>query len=82
MSGPARARWLAEISEALEDAHKLACRLGARNVSPELIDVHARIEAARVEVRSLRLANGLRDKRSSDPEWTISSPWLPQEGHF
>lgn len=79
MSGADRARWLAELSEALDDAHALACQLGAKSVSAELIDVYARIEAARVEVRSLRLGNGLRDGRDSGPEWTISSPWLPQE---
>ena len=43
-----RARWLAELSEALEQAERLVWSLGDRpGVAPELKELYGRLDAAR-----------------------------------
>ena len=71
MTASDRARWLPELSEALEKAQTLIGRLGA---DIETLDLSARVETARAEVRSLRL-NRL-DGKATDfaPHWT-NPPW-------
>jgi hypothetical protein len=58
------ARWLAEISEALEAAQDtlvgLEAQLEDRRLASEL---YQRIEAARFEVRSLRLSRSITGRR-------------------
>ena len=78
-SAAARARWLAELAEALLRAQDLSWRFGqAVGQSPEAMDLYARIEAVRGEVRSLQLRPVPGRDEENDPEWTNRSPWCPQ----
>jgi hypothetical protein len=71
-----RARWLAELSEALNDAHHVMQRLpwaeGQRVAAQEL---YLRIEAARLEAQSLRLSRSLNPRTDVDPGRTGFAPW-------
>ena len=50
-----RARWLTELADAVDQAQKLAWRLGvADGDSEEARTLYARLEAVRAEVNSLR----------------------------
>lgn len=50
-----RARWLAELADAIENAQRLAWQLGtATRPSPEARELYGRLESARVEVESMR----------------------------
>lgn len=88
-SGAARALWLAELSQALDEAHDLTCRLGDGIVDLELMDLYIRIEAARHEIRELRLCRipnstswrkDPADRPKDDPNWIGRSPWPLQRG--
>jgi hypothetical protein len=58
------ARWLAEISEALDAARDTLVGLEARLVDRQLAsELYQRIEAARFEVRSLRLSRSITGRR-------------------
>lgn len=75
-SGADRARWLAELSDALEQAHALMWRLGIGDGGGSAaMELYLRIEAARLEVKALQLGRRNRSFEESDPEWTHSSPW-------
>ena len=68
-----RARWLAELGDALDEARQLTKQLGAADGRVEAVELYVRIEAVRFEVQAMRL------KRSAvrtefDPEWT-DLPW-------
>ena len=70
------ARWLGELSEALDEAQALVCVLAASDPwSTEKLDLAARIEAARVQVRSLLLRRRSAAAAEFPPEWTIRSLW-------
>jgi hypothetical protein len=74
-SAAARARWLAELADALDDAQKLMWNLGEGAFqSPETMELYVRIETARLEIRSLRLSRRAPDQPLSDPKW-IELPW-------
>jgi hypothetical protein len=71
-----RARWLAELSDALEEAQELIWRLGMTGVgNVDAIDLSARLEAARAQVRSLRLGRPNELSENSNPEWSNRLPW-------
>lgn len=70
-----RARWLAELAEALEDARALVKQMGAAEGRIEAIELYARIEAVRFEVQAMRLGRGAAVGANSSPEWTRSLPW-------
>ena len=74
-----RARWLAELSDTLNEAHHLLLSL---DVQPALSSIanelYLRIEAARLEVQSLRLSRSLNRRPENPPNWSESSPW-PRE---
>lgn len=57
-----RAKWLAEVSEALDAAHDLIVRLDFSADEACALDLHLRIETARMEVRSLRLSRSLHSR--------------------
>ena len=40
-------------------------------------ELYLRIEAARLEVQSLRLSRSLNPRPESNPEWVQSAPWQP-----
>lgn len=71
-----RARWLANVSQALNDAHRLLFALDERSVDrATLIDLHERIEAARLQVQSLRLSRSFAPRPQTGPEWIGFMPW-------
>ena|SRR5438128_7196816 len=75
-SGAGRAQWLAELSEALNEAHKLMWKLGIGDSGgPAAMELYLRVEAARLEVQALRLGRRYQMIDDVDPEWTEPSPW-------
>jgi G:T-mismatch repair DNA endonuclease (very short patch repair protein) len=70
----ARARWLAEVAETLEQAEHLLNRLkrdGHR--AANFTELTMRIEAAKHEVALLRLSR--QSRAQTDPKWTKLPPW-------
>ena len=68
-----RARWLAELADALDDAHQIASEIGLAHVHhPEAVELRARLAAARAQVQGLRLSRP--DERSAqlNPKWSNS----------
>src|SRR6185437_7542343 len=74
-----RARWLAELSEALDSAQRLLAHLNPVDSNSEALELNARIAAALFEVRSLRLSRQLIPHDEDDPKWTGFIPWQPRE---
>ena len=80
-----RARWLAELAQAIAQAQKLAWRLGvAEGDNEEARELYARLEAVRAEVDSLRFGEWVDVRREIDPALLNSllsgSRWLaPRE---
>jgi hypothetical protein len=69
-SATERARWLAQLALALEEAQKVAWRLGvSEGDNAEAKELYSRIEAARAEVDRLRLSGFRRIREESDPDW-------------
>ena len=72
----AKARWLAELANALDDAQQLLMRLA---LHPEeraaARELHWRIEAARLEVQSLRVSRSVRPRDEIGPERIESAAW-------
>ena len=79
-----RAEWLARLSDAIESAQRLAWQLRTHeSASAEARELYSRLEAARLELDSLR---GLRGPGSAaaDPEWLHLLGWsggLDEPGH-
>ena len=74
-----RAKLLAELAIFLKEAQDLLLTLEVSDDSRALsIEVHIRIQAARLEVESLRRSRSLIMRRELDPEWTEQSLWTPQ----
>jgi hypothetical protein len=74
-----RARWLRDISDALEEAQDLVWQLAiaeARDV--DALDLSARIEAARAEARSMCVSRVDRSSVQTDPKWSVLLPWARQ----
>ena len=70
-----RARWLAELAEALEEAQRLTREL-QRNGSAEALALSAQIDLASREAEELRLRRSSPGVRENiDPEWTDNLPW-------
>lgn len=71
-----RARWLEELSDALNAAHQLMISLDlGREQQSEARELYLRIGAARFEVQSLRLSRSLHPRDEKGPEWTENLPW-------
>lgn len=67
----ARARWLAELSQALDEAHQVLVKLQlSADGRPDAMELFARIEAAKLEVQSLRLSRSLNPRKENDPNRT------------
>lgn len=65
-----RAQWLAELSDALDDAQQLLMELElSRDQQALAVETFLRIEAARLEVQSLRLSRSL-SPRAAGSEWS------------
>lgn len=65
-----RARWLAELARAINQAQKIAWRLGVAEADMvEAREVYTRLEAIRGELDVLR-SNGWADvRREAEPNW-------------
>jgi hypothetical protein len=74
-SAAKRARWLAELSAALDEARTLTKQLGASQGKDEAVELCARIEAVAFEVEALRLSRHSGGGQQFDPEWTKDLPW-------
>lgn len=75
-SAAERARWLAELSEALNEAHRVVEQLDWRDEQrPAAQDLYLRIQAARFEVQSLRLSRSLNPSSRFAPKWRDDAPW-------
>lgn len=73
-----RARWLAELSEALDDANRMINQLKFGNDQLRAAqELHLQIEAARMKVQALRLSRSINGRTKPDPEWTDPAPWHP-----
>jgi hypothetical protein len=81
LSAAARARWLAELAEALAQAQRLAWHLAdALGEGSGAMDLYVHIEEAISEVQSLRLGSFRQLPGKEDPEWMNSSPWPRNSG--
>jgi hypothetical protein len=70
----ARARWLAEVAETLEQAEVLLNRLKRDDYrAASLGKLSMRIEAAKREVELLRKSR--QSRAQTDPGWTKLPPW-------
>lgn len=74
-SAAERARWLAEIASALEEARQLVRRLAVDEGRMDAIELAVRIDAARVEVRTLRLMRSSGSPQDFGPDWSKDIPW-------
>ena len=74
-SAAARARWLAELTQALDEARHLVKELGADEGRIEAVELYARIEAVRLEVEMMRLRRSAGGGQDFGPEWTKDLPW-------
>jgi hypothetical protein len=64
-----RARWLAELAQALDEAQRLFRQLDVRTIPrADAFELYMRIEAARLEVQSLRLSRSLRERAEMSPQ--------------
>jgi hypothetical protein len=65
-----RARWLADLAEAIAQAQKLVWTLGvSEGDSEEARDLYARLELVRGEVEALRFGSWVEVRPEIDPLW-------------
>jgi hypothetical protein len=70
-----RARWLAELASALDDARHLVKGLGAEDGRIAAVELYARIEGVRLQVQAMRLRRSYGGGEDFCPEWTKDIPW-------
>jgi hypothetical protein len=76
VSGGDIARWLGELAKALEEAQELVnCLAVAEGGYIEILDVCARLEAARAEVQSLRRSGTRETRPDIDRKWHEHVLW-------
>lgn len=69
-----RARWLAELADALEQAERLLKRLAAGGRCDSMMaELELRIVAAKCELESLRTSR--QPRTESGPRWINFPPW-------
>lgn len=70
LSAVERARWLAELALAVEQAQQLAREIGASEVKRrEAQELYAQLDAIRVELEMLRRGRLAADEAQIDPKW-------------
>ena len=74
-SSAERARWLAELAEALIEAQQLVWQIGFASDHPEAMELYGRIEAALSDVQRFRLGRLPAAKHPITPEWTNPTLW-------
>jgi hypothetical protein len=70
-----RARWLAELAEALDEASALVRELGSSARAAETAELCTRIAAVRVQVEAMRVSRRSGGREDFDPEWSKDLPW-------
>ena len=79
ISAAERARWLAELAAAVDEAQVVLWQFGElEGVNAEAKHLYGRLESARAEIESLRGAHEL-DREALDPEWMKLLPWAARE---
>lgn len=74
-----RARWLAELALAVDQAQQLAWRLRASEANTaEVEGLYRRLEAARIEVEALRRGGWRTSAVDIGPVWTSLLDWTGQ----
>jgi hypothetical protein len=71
----ARARWLAELAEALEEARQVMKQLGAAAGRIEMVELYNRIDALALDVETMRRMRSARSPEHVRPEWSKNIPW-------
>ena len=74
-SAAQRARWLAELADALDEAREAVEQLASGEHRSIATELSARIDAARSEVETLRLRRSRGGGQDFGPEWTNGVPW-------
>lgn len=80
ISAAERARWLADLAVAVDDAQVALWQMGVLegdNADAKLL--YGRLESARAEIESLRGAHEI-GHEALDPEWMKLLPWAPRAG--
>ena len=73
-----RGRWLGELAAAVDEAQKLAWRLGvSEGDDPEAKGLYAQLELIRGEIESLRRGGWAGEHQELDPFWVKLLPWRP-----
>lgn len=73
-----RARWLAELAIAIDQAQRVAWRLGvSEGDDPDAKALYARLESVRTEVETLRRGGWAGEHQELDPFWMKLLPWRP-----
>lgn len=76
MGGAERARWLAELAQAVDEAQQLAWSLGASKANAaEVEGLYRRLEAVRIEIEALRRGRLPVREADTDPIWTSLLGW-------
>ena len=70
LSAVERARWLAELAVAVEQAQQLAREIGVSDAKrQEAQELYAQLDAIRIELEMLRRARSAAEKAEIDPKW-------------
>ena len=70
ISAAERARWLAELADALEQAERLLWSLSdLPTIDPNVRELYGSLDAARAEVQALRSKRALALQRNVQPLW-------------
>ncbi|HUE79527.1 MAG TPA: hypothetical protein VMN38_07845 [Sphingomicrobium sp.] len=78
-----RARWLAELAEAVRQARRLARTLGvAGNDSGPASELYGRLETVRIEIEALRRGGWAPRPDEIDPLRTNPFPWERRHKHW
>jgi len=73
VSAAERARWLAELADALEQAERLIWSLGdLPHANSEMIELYSSLDAARAEVQALRFRRAATTRADLQPFWMKS----------
>jgi len=70
-----RARWLAELGQALEQARRVLHQLAMEESRLDAAELFARIESASREVERLRIRRSAGGGQDFGPEWIKDIPW-------